>query len=163
MSTEKESALLTQLAEIKAWARARGGYEKSGCHASFFLRPEHLLDAVRLLLEAGWFLEDLSAADVAEGILVNYHLDRFDDAARVALRVITPHLEKRLPSIAGVYSGAEWHEREVWDFFGVVFTDNPNFKPLLLPDDLGQHPLLKQGEKASVYALLPQEQLVDSQ
>lgn len=164
MTSEIESALLAQLGQIKAWARSRGDYDKSGCHASFFIQAADLTATMKLLLDGGWFLEDLSAMDVAEGILLNYHLDLFGESRRVVIRVLTPHGEKTLPSITSVYTGAEWHEREVLDFYGVKFEGNPNFKPLLLPDDLGVHPLLKEeGKRVSVYALLPQEQLVDSQ
>ena len=66
-----------------------------------------------------------------------------------------------VPSIVSVFSGADWHERECFDFFGVVFENHPNLKPLLLPDDLGFHPLLKEKNRQSLYAVLPFDQLVD--
>lgn len=164
MSADKERTLLESLAGIKSFARAEGDYAKTGRHASFFVQPADLVEAMRTLIAGGWFLEDITALDVTEGILVNYHLDLYEESRRVVVRVIAPHGDKTLPSITSVYSGAEWHEREVLDFYGVDFPGNPNFKPLLLPDDLGVHPLLKEeGKKMSVYALLPQAQLVDNQ
>jgi NADH-quinone oxidoreductase subunit C len=74
-----------------------------------------------------------------------------------------PHAAKHAPSIAAIFSGADWHERECFDFFGVTFDNHPGLKPLLLPDDLGQHPLLKEKDRRSIYGLLPLAQAVDSQ
>ena len=45
-----------------------------------------------------------------------------------------------LPSVTSVYPTAEFHEREVYDFFGVEFTDHPNLTRILMPDDWIGHP-----------------------
>lgn len=51
----------------------------------------------------------------------------------------------RLASLAGVYPGAAWHEREAWEGFGVVFDDHPGLAPLLLDaETAARHPLRKQ-------------------
>jgi len=53
-----------------------------------------------------------------------------------------------LPSICDIYQGANWHERETRDLYGVNFDGHPNLKPLLLSDeDQDFHPLLKEEEK----------------
>jgi NADH-quinone oxidoreductase subunit C len=75
--------------------------------------------------------------------------------------VLASHDAPSVPSIVSIFSGADWHERECFDFFGVIFEDHPNLKPLLLPDDLGVHPLLKENNRQSLYAVLPFDQLVD--
>ncbi|MFW6009787.1 MAG: NADH-quinone oxidoreductase subunit C [Actinomycetota bacterium] len=46
----------------------------------------------------------------------------------------------QLPSVTGVYPTAEFHEREVYDFFGVEFADHPNLTRILMPDDWIGHP-----------------------
>ena len=48
-----------------------------------------------------------------------------------------------IDSIAGVYAGAEWQEREIFDLFGVSFTGHPDLRRLLMPDDYVGHPLRK--------------------
>ncbi|MFE9563619.1 NADH-quinone oxidoreductase subunit C [Streptomyces sp. NPDC006487] len=62
---------------------------------------------------------------------------------RLLLRTTVPHSAPSLPSAVAVYAGAEWHERETFEMFGVVFTDHPNLVPLLLPENFEGHPLRK--------------------
>jgi NADH-quinone oxidoreductase subunit C len=145
--------------EVKG--KAVSDYGKTGFYAGMFIDKSHLLDIAALLFENGYFLEDVSGVDVNEGILVVYHFDRYDRSERLTVRVLTPHDAPSVPSIVSVFSGADWHERECFDFFGVVFENHPNLKPLLLPDDLGMHPLLKEKNRQSLYAVLPFDQLVD--
>jgi NADH-quinone oxidoreductase subunit C len=115
----------------------------TGLARDVFVAPENIVEAARRLLAADFHLEDISGLDTAEAILVNYHFNRFDRDERMALRVIAPHHCPSVPSIAAIYGGAEWHERELSDFFGVVFQGNPNPVPLLLPETGVETPLLK--------------------
>ncbi|MEV4291186.1 NADH-quinone oxidoreductase subunit C [Nonomuraea bangladeshensis] len=62
---------------------------------------------------------------------------------RLLLRTRVPRAEPRLPSAVGVYRGADWHERETYEMFGVVFEGHPNLVPLLLPDGFEGYPLRK--------------------
>ena len=119
----------------------------TGLKRDLFLTPEHVAEAARRLLAADFHLEDISAMDTAEALLITYHFNRFDRNERTALRVLTPHDRPGLPSIAAIYAGAEWHEREIGDFFGVVFQGNPNPAPLLLAESGVSSPLLKSETK----------------
>lgn len=140
----------------------RVGHDKGkGSSAAFILEPDHLVDAVGVLFDHGYFLEDITGVDVEEGILLVYHFDRYDVHGRVVLRLTVPHGLKKAPSIAGIFSGADWHERECFDFFGVEFEGHPAMKPLFLPDDLGVHPLLKEKGRKSLHHLLPLQHLVE--
>jgi NADH-quinone oxidoreductase subunit C len=163
MSQAPENRLPVELESLPAWRKITGDYRHSGCHADLSVEPAHLLAAVRLLFDGGYFLEDIAGVDVEEGIMLVYHFDRYDASQRAALRLMLPHAAKHAPSIAAIFSGADWHERECFDFFGVTFDNHPGLKPLLLPDDLGQHPLLKEKDRRSIYGLLPLAQAVDSQ
>jgi NADH-quinone oxidoreductase subunit C len=60
------------------------------------------------------------------------------------IRTRVPRAEPALPTATGVYRGANWHERETYEMFGVVFGGHPNLKPLLLPDGFEGHPLRKE-------------------
>jgi NADH-quinone oxidoreductase subunit C len=147
---------------IPALRRSAPDPASTGCHADLTLAAGDLPAAVRQLSDAGYFLEDIAGVDVTEGIMLVYHFDRFEAAARVALRLIVPHDAPQAPSIATVYRGADWHERECFDFFGVRFIGHPDLKPLLLPEDLGVHPLLKGRDRRSIYGLLPLSRMVDA-
>lgn len=154
-------ALPEFLSGFEVRGKSVSDYGKTGFYAGLFIDKSRLLDIAVLLFENGYFLEDVSGVDVNEGILVVYHFDRYDRSARLTVRVLTSHEAPSVPSIVSVFSGADWHERECFDFFGVVFENHPNLKPLLLPDDLGVHPLLKEKNRQSLYAVLPFNQLVD--
>jgi NADH-quinone oxidoreductase subunit C len=62
---------------------------------------------------------------------------------RVVVRTRVPRANPEVPSINQIYPGANWHERETHDFFGIRFVGHPYLKPLLLPEDADFHPLLK--------------------
>ena len=129
--------------------------QTTGLVRSVFLLPDQLVPAARRLLAAGYHLEDISGLDTVEGILVNYHFDHFERPGRIALRVIALRADICLPSIAAVFEGAEWHEREVRDFFGVAFSGNPNSATLLLPENDASTPLRKaQNARRTVRELM---------
>lgn len=62
---------------------------------------------------------------------------------RLLLRTTVPHAAPVLPTAIAVYAGAQWHERETHEMFGVDFTDHPHLVPLLLPEGFEGHPLRK--------------------
>jgi NADH-quinone oxidoreductase subunit C len=134
---------------------SRPSPETTGLVRSVFLLPDQLVAASRCLLAAGYHLEDISGVDTVEGILMNYHFDDFERPGRIALRVLAVGKDACLPSIASVFGGAEWHEREAHDFFGVDFSGNPNPAPLLLPENESSTPLRKaENAKRAVRELI---------
>jgi len=128
---------------------------RTGLRWSAFLSADALPRAASLLLEAGWHLEDICGLDVREGLAAVYHFDRMTAPGRLAIRVLVDHASPVLPSIADIHQGAEWHERETADFYGIAFTGNPNPAPLLLPEGMQGYPLLKDAAaRAPLAALL---------
>jgi NADH-quinone oxidoreductase subunit C len=65
------------------------------------------------------------------------------------LRTQIPSTDGRLDSLTTVWLGANWHERETYEMFGIVFEGHPNLVPLLLPDGFEGHPLRKDFVLAS--------------
>ena len=59
------------------------------------------------------------------------------------LRTRCPREDAHVPSLAGVFAGAGWHERQVWEMFDIGFDGHPGLSPLLLPDGFDGHPLRK--------------------
>ncbi len=121
---------------------------RTGSACLAVLDPKDLVPAARAFLAADWHLEDVSGLMSADGAVSVYHFDKFDAPDRVTLLVVVPYGAgggAEFPSIASVYQGAEWHERETRDFYGFAYAGNPNFVPLLLPDDMDAvHPLYKE-------------------
>jgi len=132
---------------LEAESKQQTEYARSGCHWEVLLGTGQLEAAAAAALAQGYFLEDVSVIDVSEGFCAVYHFDHWDNPGRVTFKVLVPHEKPEIPTISHIHSGAAWHERESYDFFGVVFTGHPNLIPLLLPDDLGFHPLLKKPEE----------------
>ena len=116
------------------------GQHRIGCPANFVPQLiEHLK------LNCGFdFLVDITAVDYperSERFDLVYILYGFERKERI--RVHTQAAERVL-SIAGVFAGADWLEREVFDMFGILFEGHPNLKRILLPEDWEGHPLRKE-------------------
>lgn len=67
-------------------------------------------------------------------------------ARRLRLRVQVPADDPRLPTLFDVWPGVENLEREVYDMFGITFTDHPDLSRILMPEDWIGHPLRKDHE-----------------
>ena len=74
---------------------------------------------------------------------VNYHLFSTTKHHRVRLKVVLGEGDMRVPTVTGVWRTANWHERETYDLFGVVFDGHPDLRRILLPDDWQGHALRK--------------------
>ena len=62
---------------------------------------------------------------------------------RVRLEVSVPDSDPHLPSLVEVWGGTNWHERETWDMFGIIFDGHPGLTRILMPDDWPGHPQRK--------------------
>ncbi len=74
---------------------------------------------------------------------VLYWLLALDAGARVRLRVRVAESDASVPSVTSIWAGANFYEREVYDLFGITFTDHPFLERILLPDYDTGHPLRK--------------------
>jgi NADH-quinone oxidoreductase subunit C len=73
-----------------------------------------------------------------------YHLLSITNGGRrVRLEVVCPDADPRIPSVVSVWPGNDWHERETWDMFGIVFEGHPALTRILMPDDWPGHPQRK--------------------
>ena len=76
-------------------------------------------------------------------IEIVYHLFSYTHRHMFVLKVTLPRENPALPTVEGVWGVANWHEREAYDLFGVVFTGHSDLRRILLPDDWEGHPLRK--------------------
>ncbi|HEX2313607.1 MAG TPA: NADH-quinone oxidoreductase subunit C, partial [Thermomonospora sp.] len=72
-----------------------------------------------------------------------YHLLSMTHNRRVRLEVTCPDEDPHIPSIVSVYPTNDWHERETYDFFGIVFDGHPALTRIEMPDDWVGHPQRK--------------------
>ncbi len=94
------------------------------------------------------FFDFLSASDeLTDGFRVVTHLADFWGGAHVdhvLVRTLIPRDNPQLATLSDLYAGANWHERETFEMFGITFADHPNLVPLLLPDGFEGNPLRKE-------------------
>jgi NADH-quinone oxidoreductase subunit C len=62
---------------------------------------------------------------------------------RLRLEVSAPESDPRVPSLVEVWAGTNWHERETYDMFGIIFDGHPALTRILMPDDWPGHPQRK--------------------
>jgi len=72
-----------------------------------------------------------------------YHLTSITHNRLLRLEVSAPDSDPHIPSVTSVYPAANWHERETWDFFGIVFDGHPALTRIQMPDDWLGHPQRK--------------------
>jgi NADH-quinone oxidoreductase subunit C len=121
---------------------------------------DEYLDTVKRLVDDGYTMcVDLTGVDylerpgrqlpdgmVAERFEVVVNLLDMRERRRLRLRVQVPETDAVLPTLFDVYPGTEAMEREVFDMFGVEFTDHPDLTRILMPEDWIGHPLRKDFE-----------------
>ncbi len=92
------------------------------------------------------FLALLTAVDYfpqEPRFMVAYRLYSMPNNVYIGLRVPVPGDDRQLPTIESVYPNANWHEREVYDMFGVEFEGHSDMRRILMPHDWEGHPLRK--------------------
>jgi NADH-quinone oxidoreductase subunit C len=94
----------------------------------------------------------LSGIDYTKGTLgVVYHLASMTKRHKITVKVDLPAAAPELPSVASVWPTADWHEREAFDMYGIVFKGHPDLRRILLPEDYPGHPLRKDFKVPEYY------------
>jgi NADH-quinone oxidoreductase subunit C len=109
-----------------------------------------IIDVLAFLKEsagAGFnYLTDITAVHYPERnhIAVVYHLHNMVDKIRIRIKVFIHEHTPTIPTATVLWNGANWMERETYDFFGVKFEGHPDLRRILNMDELNVHPMLKQ-------------------
>ncbi len=115
------------------------------------VRREHLLVVARILRDD----EDLRFEMALGTSGVHYpnehgaelhavtHLISMTHSRAVRVEVSCPDDDRHVPSLTSIWPGSDWHERETFDFFGIVFDGHPGLARILMPDDWIGHPQRK--------------------
>jgi len=112
---------------------------------------DRIFDALKSLKEEHGFdlLADLTCVDyldyrgAADRFGLVYVLANTQTNERVIVRTFVNDPDPAVPSVVPLWEGANWMEREVWDMFGIRFSDHPDLRRILLPEEFAAHPLRK--------------------
>jgi len=99
------------------------------------------------------FLSSMTATDHpgrTPRFWLSYEMRSMGERHRVRVKVGLPGEDPTAPSVTALFPTADWHERECFDFFGIVFDGHPNLTRILLPDDWEGYPLRKDEELGGV-------------
>lgn len=121
---------------------------------SFYIKPQHLAEICRALYEDSElnikYLSDITSLDwlnheqEKDGRFeVVYNLYSLEHRYRFFIKVRLPGENPAIESLTGLWAGADWLEREVYDMMGIRFDGHPDLTKILTPDELEGHPLRK--------------------
>jgi NADH-quinone oxidoreductase subunit C len=118
---------------------------------TYYVRREHLVALCRTLRDDPALRFELCSSvsgvdygtEVAQRLHAVYHLTSMTYRHRIRLEVAVDVEDAHVPSVVEVYPTADWHEREAWDMFGIVFDGHPALTRILMPDDWDGHPQRK--------------------
>jgi NADH-quinone oxidoreductase subunit C len=118
---------------------------------TYYVRREHLVELCRALRDDPALRFELCSSvsgvdygpEVGQRLHAVYHLTSMTYRRRIRLEVAVDVNDAHVPSVVEVYPTADWHERETWDMFGIVFDGHPSLTRILMPDDWDGHPQRK--------------------
>lgn len=94
------------------------------------------------------FLTDLTGVHYPEQtgkeLAVVYHLHNLQDNVRLRLKLFVPVAQPDVFTLTNIYAGANWMERETYDFFGINFIGHPNLKRILNAEEMDYFPMRKE-------------------
>ena len=123
-------------------------YDAAEERPAVYVPAEKLAEILRFLKEDERFafnrLENLTAVDYKTYFEMVYHLFSWSQRSDwLTVKVKLDHDAPVAPSITGVFPGAEFEEREVYDLMGINFIGHPDLRRILLAEDFSGHPLRK--------------------
>ena len=118
---------------------------------TFHIAPKNLPEAARKLRDDESLRFELCSGvsgvhypdDLGRELHAVYHLLSMTWNRRVRLEVAVSETDPHIPSLVATYPTADWHERETWDFFGIIFDGHPALTRIQMPDDWPGHPQRK--------------------
>lgn len=98
-------------------------------------------------------LSCLSGVDYGaeQNLGVVYHLYSIPFDHAIVLKVKLNRNKPEIPTITPIWKGADWHEREVFDMYGIKFLEHPDLRRILMPADWEGHPLRKDYKEQEKY------------
>lgn len=134
--------LIKELTTLQATV-AEVDYKRRGYHVEVLLDNDKVRDFAQVMRRNDYYLVFVGGVHTAEALEVTYQFASFSVPCRVLGRAPVD-ADGTIPTICDIFDGANWHERETRDMYGIVFTGHPYLQPLLLAEeDADLKPLLK--------------------
>ncbi len=117
---------------------------KNSSPNSFCVERDDLFKLISFLKNNGYLiLSCITAIDWQDYFEVIYHLDLISQIDLITIKVKLDKTNPSILSITAFYNAADFLEREVFDMFGITFTNHPNLQRILMPEDCDYFPLRK--------------------
>ncbi len=120
---------------------------------TFEVATDSIVDVMRHLKEDPTlrfnFLTDLCGVHYPDApadrqFAVVYHLHNWIDNARIRIKCFMNAENPEIDSVTGLFLGANWQERETYDFYGIIFKGHPQLKRILNMDEMVSFPMRKE-------------------
>ena len=120
-------------------------FAEKGFHFEATVPADKVVEAAQILDRHGFAIDAVTGMDwLDQGLMeVVYDFLHFPTGLRAVVKARIPRAKPEIATISGVFPGANWHERETHDMYGIDFIGHPDMTPFLLPDDANYHPLRK--------------------
>ena len=94
------------------------------------------------------FLTDITGVHYPDNLdkefMVVYHMHSFIHNFRIRLKVYLAESDIHIPTATGIFAGANWMERETYDFFGIMFDGHPNLSRILNIEEMDYFPMRRE-------------------
>ena len=131
-------------AALEGISIAEANYRERGYHLSLEAAPGELLKAARFFDERGFYLAAIVCVDYKEYLELVYIFSNHASLCKVKVALKIDPAKPVAPTISTIFDCAYWHEREIREFFGVLFDGHPNMTYLFLHDGIDSYPLRKE-------------------
>jgi len=110
----------------------------------------HLRDRLGLT-----YLATLAGVDYGSDLGVVYVVRSLEKKDEIAIKALLDRENARIDTVSQIYGAAEWFEREAFDLLGITFTNHPDLRRIMMPDDWEGHPLRKDYKYPTEYHGIP--------
>lgn len=122
-----------------------------GGQASVLVRKGKILEIMSFLHDTPElnldYLADLCGVDYLgrknDRFEVVYNLRSINHNHSIRIKAVVPEDDCKIDSVVRIWAGANWHERECFDMYGITFSGHPDLRRILMPEDWEGHPLRK--------------------
>jgi len=118
---------------------------------TIIIPKERIVEVCRFMKEddelAFDFLADLCGIDMDTSenrFGVIYNLYSLKNKHRIRLKTFAEEEHPKVPTVTGIWGTANWHEREAYDMFGIIFEGHPDLRRMYMPEEFEYHPLRKE-------------------